>query len=83
MNPSNRSLTLADLLEGQQAVVHTLNSHGSLRRRLRDLGLIEGTPVRCLHISPLGDPVAYGIRGSVVALRRSDAGQVFVEGDPR
>ncbi len=44
-----------------------------------DLGLVNGTNVEALHKSPSGDPVAYYIRGSVIALRKEDAGKIFVE----
>ena len=49
-----------------------------MRRRLQDIGLIEGTVVECLGKSPLGDPTAFLIRGAVIALRREDAGRVLV-----
>lgn len=45
---------------------------------MQDIGLIEGTPVECLQKSPSGDPVAYLIRGAVIALRREDSGRVMV-----
>lgn len=44
-----------------------------------DLGLVNGTNVESLHKSPSGDPVAYYIRGSVIALRNEDAGKIFVQ----
>ena len=37
--------TLADLLPGERAAVLKLNLTGRLRRRLMDIGLIEGTEV--------------------------------------
>lgn len=37
-----------------------------------DIGLIEGTKVECVGISPLGDPSAYLIRETVVAIRHRD-----------
>ena len=55
-----------------------LRLNGSIRRRMQDIGLIEGTPVECLQKSPSGDPVAYLIRGAVIALRREDSGRVMV-----
>lgn len=73
-----REKTLRDLRPGQEAVVAALRSTGTMRRRLRDLGLIEGTKVRCLGVSPLGDPAAYAIRGAVIALRGEDSGQVLL-----
>ena len=56
--------------EGTSARVKTLLNDGSMRRRLQDMGLIEGTSVLCLQRSPSGDPIAYLIRGAVIALRR-------------
>ena len=38
-----------------------------------DLGIVRGTKVKALHKSPCGDPVAYMIRGAVLAVRGSDA----------
>jgi len=43
-----------------------------------DLGLVNGTNIEALHKSPSGDPVAYYIRGSVIALRSEDAQKIFV-----
>lgn len=71
--------TLSDLRPGQRAVVRHLGAAGDIRRRLQDIGLIQGTVVKCVGESPLGDPVAYRIRGATMALRGVDASQVEVE----
>ncbi|MBS5872975.1 MAG: ferrous iron transport protein A [Clostridiales bacterium] len=70
--------SLDKLSEGQKARVEELRLNGSIRRRMQDIGLIEGTPVECLQKSPSGDPAAYLIRGAVIALRREDSGRVMV-----
>jgi ferrous iron transport protein A len=70
--------TLKDLEEGKTAKVKTLLSEGGIRRRLLDIGLIEGTEVECLQKSPAGDPVAYLIRGAVIALRSEDSCKVLI-----
>lgn len=72
------STALSSLTEGRAAKVTAVNLKGSIRRRLMDMGLIEGTRVICLHISPAGDPVAYLIRGAVVALRKEDAEKILI-----
>lgn len=72
-------LTLDCVSNGCTAKVKKLLSTGSMRRRLLDIGLIEGTRVKCLHRSPAGDPVAYLIRGSVIALRSEDSSKIVVE----
>lgn len=72
-------MNLKDLQQGQTATVKQLLSTGSIRRRLQDIGLIEGTEVECLQKSPAGDPVAYLIRGAVIALRSEDSANVLVK----
>lgn len=69
---------LADVPEGKRVTVRRLLPGGSLRRRLLDIGLVEGTKVECLQKSPAGDPVAYLIRGAVIALREEDSSAVLV-----
>ena len=64
---------------GAKARVVELNCTGGIRRRLQDIGLIQGTVVECFQISPLKDPVAYLIRGAVIALRQEDSHQILVE----
>jgi len=52
---------------------------GLQRHRLLDLGIVPGTEVRAELKSAGGDPVAYRIRGALIALRRSQADQIQVE----
>lgn len=66
---------LAGLRPGEQARVVGLSPacRGPERRRLLDLGFVPGTVVEVEMTSPVGDPTAYRVRGSVVALRREQA----------
>ena len=69
---------LAELSQGMSALVVDIDTDDGMRRRLQDLGLIKGTEVTCVMKSPLGDPVAYLIRGAVIALRSEDSGCVRI-----
>lgn len=69
---------LSDLRPGQRATVQALNTTGAMRRRLLDLGLIEGTGVECLGRAPAGDPAAFLIRGTVIAIRDADSRGVLL-----
>lgn len=73
-------IPLSCMAEGQTARVGELLATGSMRRRLLDIGLVEGTDVSCLQKSPAGDPVAYLIRGAVIAIRSEDSSQILVDG---
>ena len=70
---------LSCLHEGQRARVLSILESGAMRRRLQDIGPIEGTTVECVQKSPAGDPVAYGIRGAIVALRAEQAAAIIVQ----
>ncbi|MBQ2774437.1 MAG: ferrous iron transport protein A [Clostridia bacterium] len=72
------SVSLNTLKVGEQAFVDSLDFHASNRRRMQDIGLVDGTKVECLRKAACGDPVAYLIRGAVIALRNEDASKIFV-----
>jgi len=67
------------LSPGSLGKVKKLTAEGKSRRRLLDLGLIYDTKVEALRRSLSGDPVAYEIRGAVIALRAEEASKVLVE----
>ena len=71
--------TLGSLREGDWGRVRKIEMEDGMRRRLMDMGLVEGTQVFCVQHAPAGDPVAYGIRGAIIALRREDAAGVLLE----
>lgn len=72
-------MRLCDLQSGQRGRVTALHTIGSMRRRLLDIGLIEGTLVECVGRSPGGDPAAYLIRGAVIAIRDCDSANILIE----
>lgn len=70
--------TLDKVPIGTYVTLSELNSNKDIKRRLRDLGLIKNTLIKPIYKSPLNDPVAYLIRGSVIAIRNSDAKKIIV-----
>ena len=73
--------TLADAGQGETVRVAGISRacEGAQRRRLLDLGLVRGTSVTRELTSAGGDPVAYRIRGALIALRRTQAAWIRVE----
>lgn len=72
-------MTLDNLAVGHAAVVTNIRNKATERRRLFDLGILPGTRIENVMSSPLGDPVAYRVRSSVVALRREQAQLIEIE----
>ena len=66
-------MSLSQIEKGRKGRVEHVSAAGSIRRRFLDLGLTPGTWVECVGVSPLGDPAAYLVRGTVIALRRQEA----------
>ncbi len=73
--------TLANLAPGQTGVVQAVHSEGLERRRMMDLGIVPGTAIHVEMDSPLGDPVAYRVRGALIALRREQARLIELSSD--
>jgi len=74
----DRPISLNQLPLGKRATVTTLTSDGTTRRRMLDLGVVDGTEIEPLYVSPSGNPVAYLIRGAVIALRADVSEKIMV-----
>ncbi|MHB8076654.1 ferrous iron transport protein A [Desulfosporosinus fructosivorans] len=73
------SVPLSTLKPGEKSNVVHLDVIGLLRRRILDLGIVPGTVLTCIGNAPAGDPIAYLVRGTVIALRSEDASLIAVE----
>jgi ferrous iron transport protein A len=69
---------LSDISIGTECRISAIGTEGLMRRRLMDLGFVPGTKIECLRRSPAGDPTAYLVRGTVIALRKEDASYVYI-----
>ena len=72
-------MNLSSLRPGERAKVKSLTAGADMRRRLLDIGLVNGTRVECVGRAPLGEMGAYLIRGAVIAIRDDDAAGIIVE----
>ena len=73
-----KNILLSQLPINQKANIENLNCEGLLRRRLLDLGIVQGTKIIPLLKSPSGDPTAFEIRGTLIALRKEMAETIEV-----
>lgn len=70
--------SLRDIKAGETCVVTKIPTGGDIYRRFLDIGLIEGTEIKCVTQSPSGDPKAFLIRGAVIAIRLEDCAGISV-----
>ena len=69
---------LSTLKPGEKSNVVHLDVKGLLRRRILDLGIVPGTILTCIGKAPAGDPIAYLVRDTVIALRSEDASLIYI-----
>jgi len=79
----NKLLKLSELSIGASAIVRELpksgGGAGGVALRLREMGVLPGVRITLARVAPLGDPLAFKVRGSVLTLRKRDAAHVLVE----
>jgi len=63
----------------QTGTIASIKVEGELGRRIRDMGLINGTEITIQSRAPLYDPVAIRVRGFTLSLRNSEADYIDVE----
>ncbi|MFH1150914.1 MAG: FeoA family protein [Actinomycetota bacterium] len=74
-----RLVRLRELEPGQSGTIDRLSCRRQLRRRLMDMGVVAGTPVRVERVAPLGDPMELNLKGFHLSLRKEEAGDIWVE----
>ena len=74
--PATVSLDL--LRMGTCARVLAVKGEGAVTRRLMEMGVVPGAPVRVIKCAPLGDPLEVRVRNYHLALRRNEAQNISV-----
>lgn len=77
INISN-SCPLSELPSGRGALISYIGGDENAKRRLSELGFVKNAYVTPLFSSPLVDPRTYEIVGTVVALRKETASNIYV-----
>ena len=76
-------LTLSELSAGEVGEVVELSPRlrGVERRRLMDLGILPGTLIKAEMSAPGGQPIAYRVRGALIALRKEQGSMIRITKD--
>ncbi len=72
-------IPLCKLPIGSLGIIKKITLTGILRRKLLDLGFIKDSIICPVHKSPLGDPIAYQIKGTIIALRNNESGHIHIK----
>ena len=69
---------LSSLARGDRAIVLGVDASTPEGRRLLELGFLPETEIRVVRRAPLGDPIAFYLRGGQICLRDSEAARIRV-----
>lgn len=70
---------LNDLKIGSQGEILSINCNENIKKRLLDLGFVNGSFIKKVFSSPFKNPSAYYIRGSIISIRNEDAEKIFIK----
>lgn len=71
-------MNLKDLNINEKAYIKNINLNGIKKRRLYDLGFINGEVIEKKFTSLFKDPSCYKIKNTFIALRNKDANKIEV-----
>lgn len=70
---------LSNLVKGKQGIIIGIDHlNEKLKRRMRDLGVVEGAAVSLKGIMPFGGPIMIEVGGNLISIRRKDAESIEV-----
>jgi len=74
--------SLAEVPRMTSVVITAVDGARSFRRRLLEMGLVPGTPIRITNVAPLGDPLEIEVRSSRFSIRKAEAARIQVQASP-
>ncbi len=66
-------MRLSDLKQGEKGIISKIRGRGAFRRRIMEMGFVNGQEVTVVKRAPLQDPIEYSIMGYEVSLRESES----------
>lgn len=70
---------LSALKPGESGTIRKVAGEKAVRRRLMDMGVVNGAEVQVKRVAPLGDPIEFIVRGYSLSLRKSEAHTIYVD----
>jgi ferrous iron transport protein A len=71
-------MSLLEVARNRLVIVVEVAGDRAFRRRIMEMGLVPGTPVKVVAVAPLGDPLTLELRSSRLSIRKREAQHVRV-----
>ena len=63
---------LSEIKSGSGGTIRSFDNH-ELSVKLMEMGCVPGEEVEVLRVAPLGDPIAIGVAGYTLSMRKDEA----------
>ena len=70
--------TAAELKCGEKVIINDVNIQHPSAKRLLEVGFTPGQEIELISKSVFNDPIALSVRGTIIALRKSDADCIII-----
>ncbi len=63
----------ADLKNGEKGIIVSVDENHPSARRILEVGFTPGQEIELITKSIFSDPIAYAVRGTLIAIRKNEA----------
>lgn len=71
-------IKLSEITPLEKVVIYKNNIDSENKRYLESLGIRDGNDIICLYYAMFGDPIAFLVNNSIIAIRKSDCNNIIV-----
>ncbi len=71
-------IKLSEIAPSDKVIVYKNNINSDSKRYLESLGIRSGNEIVCLYYAMFGDPIAFLVDNSIIAIRKSDCDNIIV-----
>jgi ferrous iron transport protein A len=71
--------TAANLNFGEPAIISGIDYSHPSSRRIIEVGFTPGQQIELINKTAFSDPLAFSIRGAIIAIRKNEAESIFIQ----
>ncbi len=71
--------TAAELKPGEKAIIKDVNNDHPSAHRILEVGFTPGQEIEYISGAVFSDPMAFSIRGTIVAIRKNEASCILIK----
>jgi DtxR family transcriptional regulator, Mn-dependent transcriptional regulator len=75
-----RMTTLKELHPGEKGIIESIVGNSAIKRRIKDMGVTNGTLIEVIRVAPMGDPIEVKVKDYHLSLRKDEAADIIVHG---